>query len=182
MAKDALDELQPAQSATYRPYFETEAVRKVERLSLSEETAKRKEDNLNASSRYKFAHQDELTKIRLGRVMHKNEFLRLLRKIIPAEYNEFSRVGMRGLNVFQNTMKGREKVYVCAVQDGWMPEWSTLREDEYGRPTNQKYRGWRDVLLNLSIKGFVTQRQINKVFGEPDAQGNIYRASLASRS
>jgi hypothetical protein len=37
--------------------------------------------------------------------------------------------------------------------------------DKRGLPLNEKWRGWRTVVLRLILKGFITEQQADKVFG-----------------
>ncbi len=128
-----------------------------------EKAAQLHEDNVEAHRPSRMDRQDEITQVRLGRVMHMNEFLRRLRTVCPgAHYNDWSVAGMRGLNV----VVGGERKYVCAVQNGVMPEFETLRTDEYGVATTSRYRGWRTVILNLIEKGHITHAQAERAFGQ----------------
>jgi hypothetical protein len=99
-----------------------------------------------------------------GKMMHKDEFLRLLKTIDPTFfYNDFSALGLRGLNYLRSGLA----IPLTSVQDGLMIEWSQLRTDAHGIGTNEKYRGWRTVLMNLIDKGALNEEQVHRVFGKP---------------
>jgi hypothetical protein len=59
------------------------------------------------------------------------------------------------------------------------PEWSVMRVDEWGVPTNEKYHGWRTALLSLITHGVITKEQAHKAFGEPQGEASLfYRKQL----
>lgn len=134
-----------------------------------EEYHRIKEENDEAVEKFKFDCQDELLdeKVRVGRIMHHAEFLRRLRTILPARYNDWSERGLVGLSVYTPSESGGEWKYVCAVQVGFAPEYSMLHFDDHGLPLNEKYRGWRTVVLRLILGGHITEEQADKAFGPP---------------
>ena len=125
------------------------------------------EGNVNAVRKYRFDHQQDFTEEAWtpGRIMWIGAFLCELQKVRPdAFYAEVAIRGLRGLGFMQNGLP----VYSgTAYPNGNAPEWSQLRVDARGLPTNEKYRGWRTVLLQC-IKGkFITVEQCYRVFGRP---------------
>jgi hypothetical protein len=59
------------------------------------------------------------------------------------------------------------------------PEWTVMRFDEYGVPTNEKYHGWRTALLSLITHGVITKEEAHKAFGEPKGEASLfYRKQL----
>ena len=64
----------------------------------------------------------------------------------------------------RETAKAR---YICYMQVPAMYEWSVLREDKYGKPDGESFRGWRTVLVQLVEKQILTEYQIHQMFGEP---------------
>jgi hypothetical protein len=59
------------------------------------------------------------------------------------------------------------------------PEWTVMRIDEYGVPTNEKYHGWRTALLSLITHGVITKDEAHKAFGEPKGEASLfYRKQL----
>lgn len=57
----------------------------------------------------------------------------------------------------------------CWVQQGQMPELSIMRFDERGVPLDERRRGWRTALLQLILKGVITEEKALEVFGRPKA-------------
>lgn len=168
------------------PYLE-EAVRefaeKAPRLSgndqkVKEMLAQKKEEDLKNAGNRRWHNQDELKGIRLGRLLHHSEFLRLLNKKVKARYGSYRR-GLLGLEVFIATETGGEWKYICGVQAGLAPEYSTLYFDEMDVPTSEMYRGWRTVLLRLIFNNVLTEYEAEKVFGPAEGpEADRYRRTL----
>jgi hypothetical protein len=142
-----------------------------------EELCRQKEMSKEMVKEYQFYRQDELLDLpsRKGRVLHCLEFLKMLETIRPAYLSANIQKGLTGLAVYHpKEMKGEDGIikrvdwhYVCGVQVGYMYEYSVLHVDERGLPLNEKWRGWRTVLLRLIQLGHVTEQQALEVFGEP---------------
>jgi hypothetical protein len=110
--------------------------------------------------------EDGITEFTPGKLMHRNEFMRLLQILRPdAQFNDFAVIGRRGLNFFDPSI-GRS-FFATTVQDGVMIEWSQMRVDAHGVPTNERYRGWRAVLMVLIEKDIISEEECAKVFGQP---------------
>jgi hypothetical protein len=89
--------------------------------------------------------------------------------------NDFVRVQRVGLNVW---VEGEAQT-ITSLQYPWSPEWSIMRFNEYGVPTNERYRGWRTVLLTLIIKDVITEDEARAAFGEPiGPAATFYRKQL----
>ena len=132
---------------------------------LHDQAQMRRELNLNSVKDYRWENQDQLQRERFGRILSQGEFLYLLQKIRPdAFYNNFSVDGLVGLNIIGD--HGEPLYTGTAVQLGEMPEYETLRVDEYGLPGRSKYRGWRTVLLRLIEARIVREDDVKRVFGE----------------
>jgi hypothetical protein len=56
-----------------------------------------------------------------------------------------------------------------------MPELSTFRFDEHGVPTTEKFRGWRTCTLQLILKGVISEKKANEVFGKPATTPAFHR-------
>lgn len=131
------------------------------------------------------AHQDERT----GRILTASQFIGLLwrcgltcvltRPNVEAirysmkshEYTQERRAQIArtqaGLVVQQCAIVSLPRPeYATWVQIPAMIEYSVMRFDSHNLPTNEKYRGWRTVLIELIRKGFLTERKANEVFGE----------------
>lgn len=128
---------------------------------LQEDAAAAYEQNCQRVAQYRWKDQDELAKTRLGKILSEREFLRLINKLGAFEYNDWTARGYRGLNIWRNGVR----TYTGAVQAWYMPEYSTLRLDNHGLPTREKYRGWRSVLISLIGQDFITEKQAIAVFG-----------------
>lgn len=137
------------------------------------------EENTDAVKKYRFDQQDELKEIRPGQILSSRDFLKRLNTIIPARYTGYSRQGMTALRVLVPTENGGEWKFVCGVQAGYMPEFSTMYFDSHNLPTSEMYRGWRTVLIRLITGGFIDERKVHKLFGEAiDHNGRRYREQL----
>ena len=157
-----------------------------------EELCRQKEMSTAMVKAYRFEHQDDLASEgpeRVGKIMNILEFWDKLKTIIPCYISSTVRGGMAGLAVLKpheeldpetgNKVK-KDWHYVCGVQVGYMHEYSTLRIDSHGLPTNEKWRGWRGtVLLRLIMGGFISEADAHRVFGEPaQGMGRGYREAL----
>lgn len=146
-----------------------------------------KEMNTEMVKQYRFYNQDELVikcrddyNARKGRVMHCLEFTDLLSKVRPCYLSANVRKGLSGLAVYHpkdvkqedGSMKRVDWHYVCGVQVGFMWEYSVVHVDDHGLPLNEKWRGWRTVLLRLIQLEHITEQQALEVFGEPTSAGS----------
>lgn len=164
------------------PEYKTFAgeLERLEDNKLSEGSVKRQETlqalseaNKRATAAYKIADQDELATWRPGRIMHVSELMRKLHQVCQnPKLNEYGALGMVGLTVEAPSSKGSVRQYVCAVPAGNMPEYSQIRIGKHGEVVNEKYRGWRTVLIRLLEIGAVTESALEKVFGPPTPFGS----------
>jgi hypothetical protein len=110
--------------------------------------------------------------MRLVKILHPYEFLRRLRSAgvdARAEehrnariwLNDWSRVGRIGVNA---RIAGEVKT-VSSLQYPYGPEYSLMRFNHYDVPTEERYRGWRTVLLALIVTGVVTEKEAEEAFG-----------------
>ncbi len=145
-----------------------------------EELCRQKEMSKEMVKEYRFYNQEDLldTPSRKGRVLNCLEFLKMLETIRPAYLSANIRRGLTGLAVYHpkdiQTADGVKRVdwqYVCGVQVGFMWEYSVVWLDAHNLPLNEKWRGWRTVLLRLIQQGHVTEKQALEVFGEPTPAG-----------
>jgi hypothetical protein len=149
---------------------------------LVDQLQKRREMNRNSVNAYRWEGQSQFEKDRFGRILSQGEFLYLLHKIRPdAFYNSFSIDGLVGLNIID---RGEPRYTGTAVQLGTMPEYETLRVDEYGLPGRSKYRGWRTVLLRLIEAGIIREDDVDSVFGRASGPESMpyYKALYAFRN
>ncbi len=129
--------------------------------------AENREINQGIASQYQwvtpaeYANQEE----RVGRVMHSSELITLLRKAgVTCFYKQHVHPDKAVLLVSIND--GPLQVGAW-VQLGNCPELSMFNFDEHGAPLAEKRRGWRTVLLQLILKGALTEEQADKFFGKP---------------
>jgi hypothetical protein len=136
-----------------------------------EELVRQQEKSREMVKEFRFYKQDELLdeKSRRGQVMDCFEFLEKLNTIRPAYLSAVVRRGLSGLAIYKPHagIDGlrQDWMYVCGVQVGYMYEYSVIRVDNHGLPTNEKYRGWRTVLLRAIQKDCLTEEEVDRVFG-----------------
>lgn len=131
---------------------------------LQEAIQEAREINTNAVRVYRFRHQEEYTQWVPGKILNIRDFLRKLQQLRPDAFvAEHQVLGLRGLGFI---VDGQPTYSGTSVQDV-APEWSQLRVDVHGLPKNEKYRGWRTVLLTLIKRKFITEEQCDLVFGKP---------------
>jgi hypothetical protein len=132
------------------------------------------EENVEMRKKYRWVQQDEFKLQRQGKILHMNEFLRLLKSAgLNATYSE--KGGMP--KTLALSIDGK---YLCFVQVPMMQEYEEVFFDEYDVPLGCKRRGWRTVVLRLIEAGYLNESQAIKTFGEP-ASGPVsrrYRAYL----
>lgn len=145
-----------------------------------------KERNDEAAEEYQwlkkadYANEEERT----GRVMHSSEFITKLRKAgVQCFYRQHPHPD-KAILIYN---QGQIEEVGCWVQQGNMPELSIMRFDDHNVPTNEKRRGWRTCLLQLILKGVITEKLANKYFGKPKlsaafAQYNGYLYAFRNRN
>lgn len=72
----------------------------------------------------------------------------------------------RYLGLMVQKSEGSQPQYACWVQQGWMPEFEMINFDSHGVPLNSKHRGWRTVLMQLIMNGFLEEAVATRIFGE----------------
>ena len=116
---------------------------------------------------------------RIGRVMSHAEFITKLRQAgVHCWYVQHPHHDKATL-LYQ--CNGLEKPEVaCWAQLGQMPELSIMNFDQYGAPLAERRRGWRTCLLQIILKGILTEEKANKTFGKPrqDAAFDRYNSLL----
>lgn len=120
--------------------------------------------NMERVRHFRLRDQDDLTADRPGRCLHSVQFIRKLNSLPRRRWilNPYTIRGMRGLSVSRG---GGKPEYVCALDDGPMPEFSQIELDAHGLIKRLKYRGWRAVLLTLLDKSLITETEALKLFG-----------------
>lgn len=141
----------------------------------SEELARLREGNEEVAREYQWATPDEYQNVeeRTGKVMRHDEFITLLRKA--------------GVSCWYTTHVHADKLVLLTARDGgprevaawvafgFMPELSILNFDDKGAPLAERRRGWRTVLLQLILKGVISEDKANKIFGKPKLTASFAR-------
>lgn len=131
-----------------------------------EELARQKEFSAEFAKEYQWVSPDEYKDVgaRKGRILHSSEFINMLRKIgLKCWYRQHPQPRKITLLVQNNNMLPPE--VACWAQVGFMPEYEIIRFDEHGVPLDSMFRGWRTCLLQMILKGMITEEQVNKTFG-----------------
>ena len=72
--------------------------------------------------------------------------------------------------------KGRRPavVRVAKFHSPIAPEWSVLHFDKFDCPTSERYIGWRTTLLQMILRGVVTEAEVLKGFGEARGKASMF--------
>lgn len=133
-----------------------------------EELCRLKEAADEQASAYRWVQPEEYKDegARIGHIMHSNVFIKKLHDAgIKCWYRPHPQQGKITLIVQRSVSLPYE--VGCWVQGGFCPELSVMRFDDHGVPTVEKYRGWRTCLLQLILKGIISEKEADKVFGRP---------------
>jgi hypothetical protein len=132
-----------------------------------EELARWEEENTSLAKQYQFLSPAEYANEgeRVGTVIHSSVFINKLRKELHLEcwYREHPHQDKLTLLVREGS---KEPEIGCWVAKGFMPEYSIVRFDSHGVPLNEKFRGWRTCLLQLILKGIVSEEKAHEVFNK----------------
>lgn len=149
-----------------------------------EELCRQKELNNELAKQYQWLHPSEYADEgpRIGKIMHSSELINKLRDECKVKcwYREHPQP--RKVTLLVQRGQGILPPEVgCWAQFGYMPEYSIVRFDDHGVPLDEKYRGWRTVLLQLIIKGVLTEEVADRVFGKAVGPASTrYRSILHS--
>jgi hypothetical protein len=147
-----------------------------------EELCRLKEGSAEQAKEYQWLTPEEYKNEgdRVGRIMHSVVFLNKLQKA--------------GVNCWYRThpQKGKVTLFVqrlalepevgCWCQLGFAPELSVMRFDDHGVPLAEKYRGWRTSLLQLILKGIISEKKANEIFGKPSTTPAFHRYNSTLQS
>jgi len=174
---DYADEIQPEVSRI---------MEQAESRNISQSSQKAKEEflrlyeqNVESRKQFRWANQEELQTKREGRILHMNEFMRLLQSALPSGSRAWytDKGGMANtLGLYVNhpgffpacTHERGTPHYVGFVQVPLMQEFEELHFDRYNVPLGSKRRGWRTVLLKLIESGILTESAAHAAFGAPE--------------
>lgn len=130
-----------------------------------EALAEMKEKSDNAAREYQWLHPSEYEDRgpRIGTILHSSKLISILRKEFGLKcwYRLHPQPQKLTLLVVD---RGTRQVG-CWAMYGYQPEFSIMRFDDHGVPLDEAYRGWRTVLMQLALKGLISERKINEVFG-----------------
>ena len=143
--------------------------------------AESREINEEIAEQYQWLHPGDYadTEARIGKVMTHAEFITKLRQAgVPCYYREHPHPDKLTLLWQPNGVEELE--VACWVQFGQMPELSIMNFDAYGAPLAERRRGWRTPLLQLILKGIITEEKANETFGKPrnDKAFDRYNSTL----
>lgn len=159
------EHLSPEMEAEIQRYSE----RRHEKSSSQneEELARQREINYELAKQYRWVSPEEYADEgpRIGRIMHSSELIRLLRTKCDLQCWYRTHPQPRKITLVVKR-DGLEPEVGAWVQFGYMPEFTIMGFDDHGVPLAEKYRGWRTVVLQLILKGFVSEERIDKVFGK----------------
>ena len=146
-----------------------------------EELARWEEGNREIAKEYQFVRPEEYDNesARIGRVMSHDDFIQILRTKLHLTcfYREMNHPQKIALWISRNGISAPE---CCGwVKRGLTTELSIMRFDAHGVPLDEKFRGWRTVLMNLVKNGFLEEHDVRKVFGRAKGPcGERYNAFM----
>lgn len=161
--------MSPALAAAVAEYaersYESDQTSNQNKEALAEE----KELSESVASQYQWVTPEEYADVeaRIGLVRSHEEVITLLRKAgVCCHYRQHVHPDKAVLWVSRGGGL-QEAENACWVQIGQMPELTIMGFDEHGAPLAERRRGWRTVLLQLILKGYISEEKANKVFGKP---------------
>lgn len=135
-----------------------------------EELHRQREINDEIAKEYQWLQPEEYADLapRIGTVITHAKFITSLRKAgIVCFYTQHPHADKAVLLVDRQGFYEGPLEVACWVQQGQMPELSIMNFDEHGAPLAERRRGWRTCLLQMILKGLISEEKANKVFGEP---------------
>jgi hypothetical protein len=131
-----------------------------------EELCRQKEKSDEVAKEYRWVTPDEYADEgpRIGRVLHSSELISLLRNKCHLKCWYRDHPQPRKVTLVVQRWSLAPEVG-CWVQLGFMPEYTIMGFDEHGVPLAERYRGWRTCVLQLILKGLISEDAANKVFG-----------------
>lgn len=141
-----------------------------------EELHRQKEMSDDLSKEYQWITPEEYADqgARVGVVMSHSEFISKLRQAgLNCWYTQHPQYQKATLLVQKYSTVPPE--VACWVQIGQMPELSMMRFDDHGVPLDERRRGWRTPLLQIILKGYITEDKANEVFGRPKVTEQFHR-------
>jgi hypothetical protein len=146
-----------------------------------EELARLREASAEQVKEYQWLSPDEYKneKERIGHIMHSVVFLNKLQKAgVNCWYRSHPQAGKITLVVQRAALPPEVG---CWCQEGFAPELSIMRFDDHGIPLAEKYRGWRTPLLQLILKGVISEKKADEIFGKPKTTPAFHRYNSTLR-
>ncbi len=147
-----------------------------------DELARLKEGSENQAKEYRWVSPEEYKNEgeRVGQIMHSSTFITKLRESgLKCWYVTHPLAGRVTLIIQLGALPPEMG---CWCMLGFAPELSVMRFDEHGIPLDEKYRGWRTCLLQLILKGAISQEKAEEVFGKPPVTRAFARYNATLRS
>lgn len=141
-----------------------------------EELCRQKEMSDGLSEEYQWVKKEEYedAKAREGIPMTHADFISKLRSAgVECHYKQH--VHKDKADLYVALTPGSEPTVQCWVQQGMVPELSIMTFDEHGVPLAERRRGWRTPLLQLILKGIISEDKANKTFGKPKVTKQFHR-------
>jgi len=143
--------------------------------------AENREINQEIAKQYQWLDPKDYADVeaRIGKVMTHAEFITKLRQAgVTCFYRQHPHPDKATLLYIPNGFGDPE--VACWAQLGQMPELSIMNFDQYGAPLAERRRGWRTCLLQIILKGIITEETANRIFGNPrnDAAFARYNSTL----
>jgi hypothetical protein len=141
------------------------------RLNIEENYHRYREMNENSAAVEAQRRPDELDYLErdsIGRWLWHSDFISKLRELLGVNLivgdayflDEFSLYIIDSRCVDTNGVR-----YIGFIPSGRIQEFSSYKYDRNGVPIDETHRGYRGVLLKLIIDGYLTEQEVNKVFG-----------------
>jgi hypothetical protein len=140
--------------------------------ATKEELARRKEENDYRAREYQWVKPEEYADRgpRIGKILHSSKLITILRAMgLKCWYRQHPDPQKLTLLVLE---RGKRNVG-CWLQAGYQTEYSIMNFDDHGVPLQEAYRGWRTVLMQLALKGLISERKINEVFGHARGPASV---------
>lgn len=164
--------MSPELAAAVAQYAERRYDDSLSSNQAKEELHRQREFNDEIAKQYQWVRPEEYEDIepRIGTVMTHAQFITRLRKAgVVCFYRQHPHPDKAGLWVNRNGFYDEPLEAACWVQVGQMPELTIMNFDEHGAPLAERRRGWRTCLLQMILKGLITEEKANKFFGRPKA-------------
>lgn len=159
------EKLSPELEEAVKQYSETKHVKSS--AQNEEELCRQTELSDETAKQYQWVHPDEYKNEgeRIGKIIHSSELINKFRKEFHVDCWYREHPNPRKITLIVKKY-GFEPEVACWVQLGFMPEYTIMKFDEHGAPLDEKYRGWRTVLLQLILKDILKEEDVKKHFGE----------------